>query len=196
MGAIRSSLYMCVLVCALLASACEPAGPDVSFEQTEFLVLEGKYDEAIPALKEFLLVHPDHSGAHYYLGRAYAAAHESFWLTLAAGEIETALALYQRQGRKSAIERYSDKYFELTCHYELIRVRMKQVTFLMGIGAPRDTIVLHLQKAEEQLSQARLIDPESKDIQNLTEGINAYRKALGLPPIGEKEDVPKDTLKV
>lgn len=141
--------------------------------QAEFLVREARWAEAIPVLKDYLLVHPEDSGAHFYLGRCWLNApayrgREGPWLVLAEGELRLALELFHAQGRTSTIERFSDEYFEVICNIERAKVYLKQLAFLADnrgrlAGATVQTIVSRLREA---VDAAKAIAPDSPDVRN------------------------------
>jgi len=170
----RPGAYCGLLAAALAAGvvACGPAPEGGLLEQAEQFYLDGQYDAAIPLLKRHLLAYPDDVAGHFYLGSSYTLASEGFHLTLARGELETALAQYHRSGAKvSPIERFSSAdYFELRCHLELGKVLFKQVVFMLENRWPSAAVNETMRAFEETLEEARRISPESDDVKNL-EGI-------------------------
>ena len=163
---------------ALTGCSAPPAesGEDLK-ARAEFLVLEEQWAEAISVLKEYLIRHPEDSGAHFYLGRCWLNV-ESFngrdgpWLVLAEGELRLARQLFQAGGRRSTIKRFSDTYFEVICNIERAKVYLRQLTYLADhqgrlAGATVQSIVASLQDA---VSDAKAVDPDSPDVASL-EGI-------------------------
>jgi len=92
------------------------------FAKAEQLYLDGNYENAIAAFKEFLLVQPEHAGAHWYLGTCYLYSQNQRWLGIAQGELETALALFERQGKVNPIPRFDATYFEMMCHINQAKI--------------------------------------------------------------------------
>ena len=168
---------------ALVLTACGNDGPtdEELFAQAEYLILEQRFDEAIPLLRLFLVRNPGHSGAHYYLGRCYYASPRNFWFTIADGELRTALQMFKEDGRTSRIERFDDVYFELICHLDMARVRVQQAVFLIETGGNPAIARSLLRRAEEAIERAREIDPDSPDVELMQEGIDEIRRAIASP---------------
>jgi len=170
-----------LLATILLTFGCKKDADPHLFEQAEYLILEQRYEEAIPLLKQFLLNQPRHSGAHYYLGRCYFASTRNFWFALAEGEIQTALVLFERDGKKSAIPRFSDVYFEFICHIDMAKIRLKQAMFLMENLGDFGTARTLLEQAAHSVEHARRIAPDSPDVPTMEQLINDFRRSLELP---------------
>ena len=151
-------------------------------------ILDQRYGEAIPVLKTYLCRHPDNAGGHFYLGSSYLLS-KSPWMVLARGEIETALALFEQQGGKSPIERFSDVYFELRCHLELAKILLRQMVHLVDSGAPPESLRPLVERAEETLTKARAIAPEAADVAQLEALVTAMRDAVGGAETAEKDRV-------
>jgi len=85
-------------------------------EQADAFFSEGRADEALLLAKQYLCDYPEDASAHYLLGACYRAVTPP-WLTLAEGELGTALACFRRTGRRGALSRFdSDHDFELAVH--------------------------------------------------------------------------------
>jgi len=178
MSRVRCGLPLLLL---LLGSACSRNTPTNLFERAEYLILEQRYEEAIPVLKQFLLKNPYHSGAHYYLGRCYFAPKDKFWFAIAEGEIQTALALFLRDGKKSTIQRFSAEYFELICHLDIAKIRLRQAMFLTEkLGDFRAAAAL-LEQATHSVEAAREVSPNSPDVQQIDQLIRDFRRSLEMP---------------
>lgn len=150
-------------------------------DRAEFLIREQRYEEAKKLLKTFLYSHPDHSGAHYYLGRCYSESPEAFWFVIAQGEIETALDIFLRDGRRSTIKRFSDDYFEMICHLDIAKIYLRQIEFLIRQGAPPSIIKMTFEKTEQALEEARRVLPDSPDIALIENLLNMVRSHVRQP---------------
>lgn len=179
-----------LLVAAGAGCGSEPPGAE-AFDHAEFLVLEGRFEEAIPVLKAFLVHHPEHTGAHYYLGRAYYNARESFWFALAEGEIRTALALFERQGRANPIDRFSPEYFELSCYLDIARIHGRQAAAAIAAGLPRRAVDAIIARGEEALSEAGEVMPGAAEVDQVREGFEALRDSAA--PAPERRPQRRDT---
>ena len=62
---------MCGALSLLFACGCGQSGGGDFVQRAEQLCLDQQYAEALPLLKEALLVSPNDAAAHYYLGRCY-----------------------------------------------------------------------------------------------------------------------------
>ena len=164
--------------------------PEVGlFAQGETLYLDGRYDEAIAVFKRFLLEHPDHAGAHFYLGTCYLSSDANAWLGIAQGELQTALALFERQGKVNPIKRFSSAtYFEMICHINQAKIYMNLMLTVMEDPPtwmrrvdPRAAMAMLLEKCEEQYEAARHVDPSNPDVEGLRKQIDMLRGALQIP---------------
>ncbi|HNV20476.1 MAG TPA: hypothetical protein PLB67_20025 [Candidatus Hydrogenedentes bacterium] len=160
---------------ALTGCSAPPAesGEDLK-ARAEFLVLEEQWAEAISVLKEYLIRHPEDSGAHFYLGRCWLNVaefngREGPWLVLAEGELRLARQLFYAQGKRSTIKRFPDTYFDIICNIERAKVYLRQLTFVIDhpgqlAGATLESILASLQQA---VDDAKAIDPAAPDVVNL-----------------------------
>ena len=166
------------LLALLLIAAVAGCGEQEDlFERGEYLMLEARWAEAIPVLRQYLLENPGHPGAHFYLGRAYMLSGERLLLH-AEGELITARHLFHEQGGESPIERFSDTYFELICHLELAKVYMQIITILIEQPFNDRFTETALKRIEEQLEAAREIDPDSPDVETLDEFVKEVRETF------------------
>lgn len=193
-----------VLVAALLAAAgCGNAPPPRDLlADAEFLVLEQRYTEAIPLLKQRLLEAPRDAGAHFYLGRCYLEGGEK-WLGIAAGEFETALQIFLQSGKTSPIERYPDAYFEFACHMYKGKAYMHRLIFVVESPAAR-SIPPAIRHAEARASFAGMqaaaeameaINPGAPELEQFRSIIESVRPVVeGLPdPQPPKSQAPPAT---
>jgi tetratricopeptide (TPR) repeat protein len=185
----RISRALSVLGLAVLAlTGC--SRDDGSLEDAERVYLAGRYDEAVPLLKEYLLRHPDDAGAHFYLGSSYLLQDDP-WLTLAEGEIETALALFERSGKVSPIPRFSDTYFELRCYLELAKVYFKLILFLGDNRGSPQWIAMITERCDEILASARQVDPDAPEVKQLEELIGGVRRSIRRRPERPRLTIPQ-----
>jgi len=169
-------LCLCLIAIALwlLLTGCsnvlEDEEVDALFTQGEFLCLEAQWENARPLLKQFLLHHPNHAGAHFYLGRTYYYSRPR----LAEGEFQTALELFIENGRMSTIERYGDQYFELICNLESAKVCLLQTDQLIKRGVPPSMMGPTLERASRYVRAAGAVKPGAKDVRILEDAIAEY----------------------
>ncbi|MBN2307725.1 MAG: hypothetical protein JXR94_02070 [Candidatus Hydrogenedentes bacterium] len=160
-------------VCIGLALAgCGPK--EDLFAKGEELYLSGQYEEAIDTFRQFLVEHPGHAGAHFYLGSSYMLSSDP-WMELAKGEIETALALFERGGKVSSIARFTDKYFELRCYLELAKILFKQILFVSSHGGPPEMGQFLVHRCEGILEDARRVDPDAREVKELEQLLREMR---------------------
>lgn len=128
--AISLTLLMAVL------SGCAKQPERNLFAEAEHLYLDQRYDEAVVLLKQHLARHPEDAGAHFYLGTCYLSSPKNGWLGIAQGELQTALALFERQGKINPIPRFNDStYFELICHINLAKVYLRLILNIMDMDS-------------------------------------------------------------
>lgn len=177
----KAAVWGAAAVAIVIAAAgCAPRLADPGlFAEAEYLILEQRFEEAIPLLRRFLVSYPDHAGAHYYLGRCYFAARDQFWLAIAQGELETALNQFHASGGASPIERFDDTYFGLICHLDIAKIQLKRALFLLESGAPRELCRALLADAREMVERARGIDPESPDVETIEGMVEELARVLG-----------------
>lgn len=182
----RSRRAVAVLLLVLGAGACNRQPQEDLLAKGVFLFNESKFEESIPVLKKRLLEDPWDAGAHYYLGRAYLAIgiHDlsKAHLVVAEGELKTALTIFTETGRHSPIERFSDDYFEVTCHLQTSNVYLYQAMLLESIRAPRESIDDCLKKIENENRAVRKITPDSAEVKQYEEEIANTRKRIGIVP--------------
>ncbi len=168
---------MAVLAAGAALTGCSgPPGEsgEDRMARAEFLVLEEQWAEAISVLKEYLVRHPEDSGAHFYLGRCWLNVaefngREGPWLVLAEGELRLARQLFYAQGKRSTIKRFPDTYFDIICNVERAKVYLRQLTFVIDhpgqlAGATLESILASLQQA---VDDAKAIDPSAPDVVHL-----------------------------
>ena len=147
----------------LLLSACSADPPPSLLAEAEILVLDQKWAEARELLKRHLVNYPDDAGAHFYLGRCYMLD-EPLWPVVAEGEFQTALRLFNRNGKQSPIERYPAQVFEWFCYKEMATTLLLQIDRLVEGGVtPRQVGAL--------IEQARYYYERAVELQDDPEGL-------------------------
>jgi len=162
----------------VLVSGCAKQPERDLFAESEQLYLSLRYDDAIGLLKQHLAQHPEDAGAHFYLGTCYLNSPKNGWLGIAQGELLTALALFDRQGKVNPIPRFNDAtYFELICHINLAKVYLRLVLNVMNMDANqlkidhRTALRGLVNGLQEQYEAAKQIDPNHADVKGLRERI-------------------------
>lgn len=166
-----------VAVLASCLCGCVRTSEEDLMARAEELCLAAQWEEAKPLLKRRLLTHPDDPGAHFYLGRCYLLSAD-FRPVLAEGELQTALNLFLRNGKKSPIERFQDDYFELICHIESAKVGLMQARILQENGAQLWQLRLLLERSRDHAETARKIRPDSDDVAALEDLIREFTGPL------------------
>lgn len=177
-----------ILIVAVL-SGC-PKQPERNLlAEAEQLYLDMRYDEAIALLKQHLVRHPEDAGAHFYLGTCYLSSSQNAWLGIAQGELQTALALFQRQGKVNPIPRFnSATYFEMICHINLAKVYLRLIINVMDTDPSRlqvdkrAAIRKLVDGLEEQYEAARAIAPNDADVMSLRQRIIDIRAMVRFAP--------------
>lgn len=169
-----------VLLAAAICAAVAGCGEEEDlFDRAEYLMLEARWNEAMPVLRQYLRENPGDPGAHFYLGRAYLLSGLPLLLH-AEGELKTARHLFEGQGGESPIERFSDTYFELICHLELAKVYMRIIVQLIDQPYNDHFTRTALERIERELEAARRIDPDSPDVEMLADFVDEVRETLDI----------------
>jgi tetratricopeptide (TPR) repeat protein len=183
--------------CAMAPGCKDRSAEDAAARSRgELLCLEKKFDEAIPVLKQYLANHPDDSGSHFYLGVCFLACKKP-WLVIAQGEIETALYLFNKQGKKSSIERFADVYFEQRCYIESAKVYLRQFDILLELQVAPEELEPYIDKVAELNDKARPLNSSLQDIRDLDNNIalmREYVKTVKKNGVGPPKRAPEKRL--
>jgi hypothetical protein len=161
----RRAFAWAVAWACLALTGCGGSSDSQLFQKGEDLYRAARFQEAVPVFKQFLLKHPDHSGAHLYLGGCYQFSDQ--WSFLAQGEIETALYYFHRDGNKSTIPRFSNDYFELRCYLDLIKIQYARLTFAISPQAPPQILPPILNDFQHSVAEAQRIAPDNAEVQGI-----------------------------
>jgi tetratricopeptide (TPR) repeat protein len=162
------------ILCAALfvfAAGCDrplaAAELQTKFDQAEKLLLDQRYDEAKQAFKQYLLQDPKHPGAHYYLAQTYIASLDARQSGLAENESQLALRLFHEQDRKSGINRYDPKYFEMMCEISSAKALYIQAGVLSQDATLTSIALDSLRRAADYIERARAINPNAAEINDV-----------------------------
>ncbi|NIA15075.1 MAG: hypothetical protein GWP08_13465 [Nitrospiraceae bacterium] len=193
---VRGVLMVCLITVAAAAVAAQISqwrGPhEDTLQAGAELCRRGRWDEAIPLLNRHLLDHPDdvrrNTAAHFFLGQAYLFGSDPY-LPVAEGELELALAMFIKNGRKSPIAEFSDTYFELRCHLELAKVHLRALDTAIFYNARQELLRAIYGKCLDEAEKARQVAPDSPDVAQLDEvlrdlalQIETPRRRPAMPP--------------
>lgn len=170
-----------------LAGCTDDPDPAELLARGERLVLGGHFHEAIAPLKQCLLLDPSNPGAHYYLGQAYLnaqyrTAFPPWRLSVALGELDTALAWFHRMGRPKVLERFTPDEFEVSCHLKKAQVYLRQLQFAVSQGFPPRALEGTFQALDTEADAARAVMPDSADVAALDELIAQFEPFRRLAP--------------
>ena len=157
----------------LVCAACSRAPERDLFKEGETLFLNGEYDAAVEVFKQRLVQDPNDAGAHFYLGNCCFYNTDNNWLGIALGELETALSLFERQGKVNPVPRFSAEYFEMICHVNQAYIYYSLIGFLAdnprqfgGVDA-RAVLPKLLKNCMEQADIAEQVSPGHPDVVKL-----------------------------
>jgi hypothetical protein len=162
-------------------AACSPSSKEVAeelFKQGEYFCLEKEWDSARDVLRQSLLLEPGHSGAHFYLGRAYLLA-EDFRPAIAEGEFLTALHFFEEDGKKCRIDRFDNTYFEFITYIDLTKVCVYEYLALINYGAHPKNLVFIIERARGYLGKAKEIGGVPEDIELMERSIRGLEEMSG-----------------
>jgi hypothetical protein len=158
---IHCAICICFLICA-----CGPP-PDVDhLARAKELCQDQKWDLAVKLLKARLQEDPEDAAAHFYLGRCYLNGH-MLYPAVAEGEFSAALMLFAESGRRSPIPEYSDQYFELRCHLEIVKVYVRMLMIAKENNASPQVIQKIQNDCRQKAAQAERVMPDAPEIKEL-----------------------------
>jgi tetratricopeptide (TPR) repeat protein len=173
---------LCIFFLSIILTACSPPPEekaDELFKKGEFFCLETEWDKARDVLRQALLLEPDHSGAHFYLARAYLLA-EDFRPAIAEGEFLTALHYFERDGKRCRIERFDSDYFEFITYIDLTKVCMYEYMALRGYGAHPKNLTPIIERSRIYLAKAKEIGTVPEDIDFMEENLRRLESDAGI----------------
>ncbi len=178
----RAGVWLIPLAIAGLASCAPDPKPEelgAQFDEAERLCLEGKFAEAVPVLKQYLIHRPGDAGAHYYLGRAYMLS-QDFRPAMAEGEFQTALRLFVAQGRQSPIERFQPEYFEMMCNLDSAKVLYIQTLSIVTQSDSPAVARPFIERALGYIESARSAMPGAAEVDQIGTPIRELGARFGL----------------
>lgn len=165
----RAMLVLAAGVLAAVAfSSCSTPDDRDLLAEAQFLSRDGRWQEAVPILKELLLSDPSNPGGHYYLGQCYLLS-QDFRPLLAEGEYQTALAYFLRDGGDRKIAGFQPRYFEMMCNVESAKVALKLAAILSSHGSPMNELQDILDRARDYIQRAREVNPNSPEVRDISE---------------------------
>lgn len=178
---IRLRVLAGVVAAVLAVSACGHDREDAALlEQADAIFSANRPAAALPLVREYLCRHPDDASAHYLLGACYRAVNPPE-LTLADGELETALACFQRTGRRGALKRFdSDRDFELFAHRGRALVGFAWLREAMDRGVRSEYLVKLARECLEHVEAGLRLDPEHVELKEMKETLEGILE--GRPP--------------
>ncbi len=161
----------------LVVSACGHDRESAALlEQADAILSANRPAEALPLAKEYLLRHPDDASAHYLLGACYRAVSPP-QLTLADGELETALACFERTGRRGALKRFdNDRDFQLFAHRGRALVAFAWLHRAMDRGVRREYLVKLAGQCLAHVDAGLRLDPKHAELQEMKETLEVLLK--------------------
>jgi tetratricopeptide (TPR) repeat protein len=175
----------------LLMSACRNRVDDSDLVNAWTLCEALEYEEAFPIVREYLFLHPDNSVAHYLLGKCYQQR-ENPALTLAKGELDMALFLFDRDGDLSVLsEAMTGSEYRATLHCDIVLVLLRTIIEAEEQGMPPNAGIPILRIALEHARKAAYFNPESAFILDLTQTLESMLDAAESSPKSMIPDIPQ-----
>lgn len=143
-------------------------------QEGEDLCLNQEWNLARATLKQYLTRRPEDPAGHFYLGRAYMYGSQ-FRPIMAEGEFLTALRLFRKQGGKSPIERFPDRYFEMMCYLEAAKANLIQIDVYMSAGMSVNAVQELVDECAYFAGRARKIIPNAKEVAELDQIVRDLR---------------------
>lgn len=155
------------LVILMLLPGCR-AAPDKNTLIDAWQLCENlEYAAAMPLVRAFLLQNPRDPVAHYLLGKCYQNSEES-QLTLAKGEFDMALNLFDAEGDLSILEGImTAAEFQATLHCDTALVLLRSVLEAEKAGLPQYASLPALRSALDHAQKGLYFNPKSEFLQEL-----------------------------
>jgi len=171
-----------LLAVSFLATGCRRSpGEDVLLDSYR-LGQQHRWNQALPHVKAYLIEHPDDAAGHYLLGQCYLhvpAPH----LTIANGELQTALNCFQRTRDLGVFASLmTPNKFESDIHRRSALVYMRMVREGMTHGLPPGLLRPQLARALEHVRRARALDPASPILEEMEEALVRTSEELEREP--------------
>lgn len=143
-----------------------------------------EWPEARALVKRYLVKHPDSAAGHLIYGRSYLRVPEAgLNLTIAHGELETALALFEASRDLGPLaDVWTEGQFEGHIHHELATVYMRRIHALGDSRLAGSLLVHDLEAAERHVIAGLQADPDSESLQQMSEVLRKLIAASGKPP--------------
>ncbi len=175
------SLLVLVMAWPLL----RPATPPPDIRQAHELARNGHWDTAFDICKDYVLMHPNDPVGHFLLGQCYLYG-KRVQLTLASGELETALNIHERTGTLGAWEgTMTPEEFAFRIYKVRAVVELRVVREAINFQLPLDFIRRHLLAGMEQVKMGLQVKPEDPNLQEMESAMRTLLDELrDGPPFG------------
>ena len=175
-------------------SACQGTIDDSDLVIAYTLCEKLEYEKAFPIVREYLLRYPDNSVAHYLLGKCYQQREDAA-LTLAKGELDMALFLFDRDGDLSVLsEAMTASEYRATLHCDIVLVLLRTIIEAEEQGMPPNAGIPILRIALEHARKAAYFNPDSVFILDLTQTLETMIAAAENPPKSIVPESPRRTV--
>ena len=157
--------------------------PDDSLVSQAFELSEQRrVNEAIPLIKKYLQTHPDDAVAHYIYGKCWLHRTDAF-TTLAKGEFETALALFERNKDLGIFrDKMTPNFFRASLHRDTALALLRAVYEAEGVGVMPPMMMKVLNLAAEHVRKGLLYDPGDAFLMEMKQTLESLRQGAPLPP--------------
>lgn len=182
------AITMAAAVAAIAFSGCGSPPPDPAQEAARIYQLgtAEKWPETMAPAKAYALAYPEHTGAHYLLGKAYLHRAEPH-LVQAEGELKTAQALLARTERLDGVPwTESKEQYALQIHRDLALVDFRWIREAMRFRLPVNQIRDKLLEAKAEVEAGLKLDPKDSFLGEMKTTVDEYLsgpfKAQEAPP--------------
>ena len=159
-----------------------PARPAPDIVQAYEAAKRGEWEIAAEEARRYVLAQPEDPIGHFLLGQAYLYG-PRLQLTIAAGEMETALRLHERTGSLGAWAGTLDST-EFVYRVYKIRavVELRIVREAISYELPVNFIRRHLLAGLEQVRMGLQVKPGDPEIKEMEDALTRILQDLRLPP--------------
>lgn len=177
-----------IAVTIVLVNGCAKNESQQDFAQIEEWVLAEDWEQAEGPLKEYLLVHPRHPGAHFLYARFFLRRADA-WPFVADGELEEALRLFREQGQRAGLTSIADTEFEGQCSIDAAMVPLRRIQIGAKQGVRTVVLMPHIRTFQNRVAKAKKLAPDSERLERLVSRLDNFLKYTDLT-VGGFEPLP------
>lgn len=168
----------CLLLLVMGWPVLRPASPSPDILAAHEVARNGDWDTALEISKHYVLLHPEDPVGHFLLGQCYLYG-KRVQLTLASGELETALHIHERTGNLGA---WAGTVEPVDFAFRIYKVRavveLRIVREAISFQLPLPFIRRHLLAGMEQVKMGLQLKPDDASLKEMEAAMRALLDQL------------------